>query len=354
MASSPAMTLGGGDSGASGNLSMVPSPTMTLGGGSGNLSRVTSPAMTLGGGGNPSKVPSPAMTIDVGGDSNSSPAAQGGGGGDGGSTSGDSVQSVVLSPAGTLGGGGGASDDLMQSMVLSPARVLGGEDDDVHIITVVDSKLVPKSISKDKSRLPSSSAAAPQQNHPHQRRQYRLSLTLEEISDSGVSSAGTKPSSRCSSEDNSPRELVAPATITSPAPLTSFSVNSEGRFSYPSSPQVVVSPSSSPPSDTTKYFSLLDPIFEPFPSLVSEEEYMTMDPDVSPPSPPHYVGDDGEEVDLHPQIEVYQVSVSMCEAVCVCMMIKGVAFQRVTLKFVIEGILIVEVKKLEVSFIWRS
>lgn len=121
---------------------------------------------------------------------------------------------------------------------------------------------------------------------------HEVPLFVEEISDSGVSSLGTKPSiTSCSSESSSPYETTTPPMITSPYnPLRYPS----GHFSYPSTPQV-----SSP-----SYHRLLDPIPEPFSSLSSNAaEYMLLDPELKPPQPP----EPEEGMDLHPKVEIYQV-----------------------------------------------
>ena len=119
-----------------------------------------------------------------------------------------------------------------------------------------------------------------------------LPLFPEEISDSGVSSIGNKPSTTsCSSENSSPRDVATSHMTRSPVtPLFS----PQPHFSYPSSPEF--SPSS--PS-----CELLDPIPEPFPSLGGSAEYMAQSPELQPPRPPR----PRAGMDLHPQVERYEV-----------------------------------------------
>ena len=123
----------------------------------------------------------------------------------------------------------------------------------------------------------------------------------EEASDSGVSSAGTKPSTSCSSEDNSPigAHSVSLPIITSP--MNSLSTpstgSSEGHFSYPESPQVFSFPPDMNPD------KLLDPVKEPYPSLAAEAEYMILSPDLTPPPAPL----PKKDMDLMPKIEIFQV-----------------------------------------------
>ncbi len=49
---------------------------------------------------------------------------------------------------------------------------------------------------------------------------------------------------------------------------------------------------------------LLDPIFEPFPSLADDGEYMKHDPDLTPTEPPA----EEEVVDLRPEVPIFEVS----------------------------------------------
>lgn len=171
-------------------------------------------------------------------------------------------------------------------------------------------------------------------------------LSLEEASDSGISSSGTKQSTMCSSGDNSPCETTSPAAALSPqhTTLTAATIDnkkkmtpfksqphfnkseepltrSDMHFSYPTSPQlgkVTSSPQGASPED------LMEPILEPFPSLANSAEYMVLSPDLSPPKPPEFI----KEVDLQPKVDIYQVNDSegvglivgewMVTAWCVC------------------------------------
>ena len=154
-------------------------------------------------------------------------------------------------------------------------------------------------------------------------------LSLEEVSDSGISSTGTKPSTVCSSSgDNSPQETTSPTcSITEAAPplhqtttknesvnpltlpftksklnLTETLTGSDLlHFNYPSSPRLEMMASSTertPPKD------LLESIQEPFPSLACPAEYMVLSPYLSPPKAPQ---PPKEGLELHPKVDIYQV-----------------------------------------------
>ncbi len=143
---------------------------------------------------------------------------------------------------------------------------------------------------------------------------HGMLLFAEEISDSGISLSSTKPSSAApsslsSSENNSPTEISSPPAVGGNSPLLetaghtpSSSARSGGHFSYPSLLESGISRPLSPQEETEP--SLLDPIPEPFPSLASDREYMVLTPQLRPPSPPPFT----EGLDLHPTVEMYEVS----------------------------------------------
>jgi hypothetical protein len=122
---------------------------------------------------------------------------------------------------------------------------------------------------------------------------HEIPFTKEEISDSGVSSFGNKPSTS-SSDNNSPCE-----SSTSPAPTTSTpsAENAVGHFSFQGIPK-------GKPRKPQRNVDLLDPAPMPYPSLGDKAEYMILTPEIRPRKPPPSV----PGMDLDPQVEIYQVS----------------------------------------------
>lgn len=135
----------------------------------------------------------------------------------------------------------------------------------------------------------------------------KSSDVCETISDSssGVSSAGTKLST--SSGGNSP--LVSPTIATSPKMLHLSSPTHNRPFSYLDQ---------SDDDSSSEFDELLDPIYEPYPALGDDGEYMVHDPDLKPPEPPEVKG----ELDLKPEVPIFKVMCTMCHMLhlCACML----------------------------------
>ena len=125
----------------------------------------------------------------------------------------------------------------------------------------------------------------------------KSSDVCETVSDSssGVSSAGTKLST--SSGGNSP--LVSPTIATSTNLLHLSSPTHNHPFSYLGQ---------SDDDSSSEIDELLDPIYEPYPALGNDGEYMVRDPDLKPPEPPEVEG----ELDLSPEVPIFEVTFCVC------------------------------------------
>ena len=139
-------------------------------------------------------------------------------------------------------------------------------------------------------------------------RRDREVLSTGEVSDSGVSSSGTKQSTLCSSGDNSPLETMSPTTLTAgsylPCQADPAPPKRKSAFKPAAAARSVCATESGPCPASVRLKNLLEPLPEPFPSLATNAEYMVQEPDLTPPGAP----ETKDGIDLHPEVEIYGVS----------------------------------------------